>query len=105
MSGFLEAWDKRLFRHLMQRLLRVPFMIINELGFRHLDRTGGKLLFNLLPQRYKRWCERAIEDDRKWGYRGFTSLPKKSASRPSMDVFYGGHGVILRIHGIMPKYA
>ncbi len=63
MSGFLEAWDKRLFGHLMQRLLRASFMIINELGFRHLDRTGGKLLFNLRTQRYKRWCERAIEDD------------------------------------------
>ena len=41
MSGFLEAWDKRLFGHLMQRLLRASFMIINELRFRHLDRTGG----------------------------------------------------------------
>ena len=54
MSGFLEAWDKRLCGHLMQRLLRASFMIINELGFRHLDRTGGKLLFNLLTQRVTR---------------------------------------------------
>ena len=63
MSGFLEAWDKRMFGHLLQRLPRGSLMIINELGFRHLDRTGGKLLFNLLTQRCKRWCERAIEDD------------------------------------------
>ncbi|MBA7707398.1 hypothetical protein ES703_116270 [subsurface metagenome] len=55
MSGFLEAWDKRLFGRLLQRLLRVSFMmIVDELGFRHLDRAGGELLFNLLSQRYKR---------------------------------------------------
>ncbi len=39
------------------------------------------------------------------GVWGFTTLPKKNASRPSMSVFQGGHGVILWIHGIMPKYA
>jgi len=54
MSGFLEAWDKRLFGRLLQRLLRASFMIVDELGFRHLDRAGGELLFNLLFQRYKR---------------------------------------------------
>ena len=63
MSGFLEAWDKHLFGRPMQRLFRVSFMIIDDLGFRHLDRAGGELLFNLLSQRYKRRCERAIEDD------------------------------------------
>ena len=63
MSGFLEAWDKRLFGHLLQRLLRASFMIADEPGFRHLDRAGGELIFNLLSQRYKRRCERAIEDD------------------------------------------
>lgn len=54
MSGFLEAWDKRLFGRLLQRLLRVSFMIVDELGFRHLDRAGEELIFNLLSQRYKR---------------------------------------------------
>ena len=87
MSGFLEAWDKRLFGHLMQRLLRASFMIINELGFRHLDRTGGKLLFNLLPQRYKRWCERAIEDDRKWGGMDLPPCRKKALHGPLWTCF------------------
>ena len=54
MSGFLETWDRRLFGRLLQRLLRASFMIVDELGFRHLDRAGGELLFNLLSQRYKR---------------------------------------------------
>ncbi len=56
MIGFLEVCDRRLFGHLMQRLLRASFMIVDELGFRHLDRAGGELLFKLLPQRYKRCC-------------------------------------------------
>ena len=56
MTEFLETWDKRLFGHLLQRLFRVSFMIADELGFRHLDRAGRELLFNLLSQRYKRCC-------------------------------------------------
>ncbi|KKL93705.1 hypothetical protein LCGC14_1872020 [marine sediment metagenome] len=56
MSGFLETWDRRLCGRLLQRLFRVSFMIVDELGFRHLDRAGGELLFKLLPQRYKRCC-------------------------------------------------
>ena len=62
MSGFLETWDKRLFGHLLQRLFRVSFMIANELEFRHLDRAGGELLFNLLSQRYKRCCTRVTNN-------------------------------------------
>jgi len=56
MSGFLETCDRRLCGRLLQRLFRVSFMIVDELGFRHLDRAGGELLFKLLPQRYKRCC-------------------------------------------------
>ena len=62
MSGFLETWDKHLFGHLLQRLFRVLFMISDELGFRHLDRAGGELLFNLLSQRYKRCCTRVTNN-------------------------------------------
>ncbi len=56
MSGFLETCDRRLCGRLLQRLFRASFMIVDELGFRHLDRAGGELLFNLLLQCYKRCC-------------------------------------------------
>ncbi len=50
----LEARDARELTRLQQRLLRVTVLIIDELGFVPFDRVGGKLLFNLITDRYER---------------------------------------------------
>ena len=50
----VEACDERTLSRLHQRYLRVALLIVDELGFVPFDRAGGKLLFNLLADRYER---------------------------------------------------
>jgi len=50
----LEARDARFLGRLHQRLLRVSFLIIDELGFVPFERAGGELLFHLLSERHER---------------------------------------------------
>jgi len=49
-----EARDERTLGRLHQRYHRLPLLIVDELGFVPLDRTGAELLFNLLAERHSR---------------------------------------------------
>jgi DNA replication protein DnaC len=50
----IEARDERRLGLMQQQLLKVPLLIIDELGFVPFDRYGAELLFNLLADRHKR---------------------------------------------------
>ena len=50
----IEARDERRLLTLQKRLARLKLLIINELGFVPLSKTGAKLLFEVFSQRYER---------------------------------------------------
>ena len=50
----LEARDERRLLRLQKQLAGVKLMIIDELGFVPLSKTGAELLFELISQRYER---------------------------------------------------
>ncbi len=50
----VEARDDRQLARLHKRYLRVPLLILDELGFVPLDKVEAELLFNLLADRYER---------------------------------------------------
>ena len=50
----IEARDERRLLTLQKRLARLKLLVINELGFVPLSKTGAKLLFEVFSQRYER---------------------------------------------------
>ena len=50
----MEARDERRLLNLQRQLSRLGLLIIDELGFVPLSRTGAKLLFEVFSQRYER---------------------------------------------------
>ena len=50
----LEARDERRLLNLQRQLSRLNLLIIDELGFVPLSRTGAELLFEIFSQRYER---------------------------------------------------
>ena len=50
----MEARDERRLLNLQRQLSRLNLLIINELGFVPLSRTGAELLFEVFSQRYER---------------------------------------------------
>ena len=50
----MEARDERRLLNLQRQLSRLNLLIIDELGFVPLSRTGAELLFEVFSQRYKR---------------------------------------------------
>ena len=50
----LEARDERRLLNLQRQLSRLNLLIIDELGFVPLSRTGAELLFEVFSQRYER---------------------------------------------------
>ena len=54
MNELMEARDERRLLNLQRQLARLNLLIINELGFVPLSRTGVELLFEVFSQR----CER-----------------------------------------------
>ena len=50
----MEARDERRLLNLQRQLARLNLLIIDELGFVPLSRTGAELLFDVFSQRYKR---------------------------------------------------
>ena len=50
----IKARDKRRLLDLQRQLSRLNLLIINELGFVPLSRTGAELLFEVFSQRYER---------------------------------------------------
>ena len=50
----MEARDERRRLNLQRQLSRLNLLIINELGFVPLSRTGAELLFEVFSQRYER---------------------------------------------------
>ena len=52
--GMMEARDERRLLNLQRQLSRLNLLIINELGFVPLSRTGAELLFEVFSQRYER---------------------------------------------------
>ena len=50
----LEARDERRLLNLRRQLSRLNLLIIDELGFVPLSRTGAELLFEIFSQRYER---------------------------------------------------
>ena len=50
----MEARDERRLLNLQKQLARLNLLIIGELGFVPLSRTGAELLFEVLSQRYER---------------------------------------------------
>ena len=53
-SGPLETRDEILLLNLHRQLSRLNLLIIDELGFVPLSRTGAELLFEVFSQRYER---------------------------------------------------
>ena len=50
----IEARDERRLLNLQRRLARLKLLIIDELGFVPLSKTGAELLFEVFSQRYER---------------------------------------------------
>ena len=50
----MEARDERRLLNLQRQLSRLGLLIIDELGFVPLSRTGAELLFEIFSQRYER---------------------------------------------------
>ena len=50
----MEARDERRLLHLQKRLAGLKLLIIDELGFVPLSKTGAELLFEVFSQRYER---------------------------------------------------
>ena len=50
----MEARDERRLLNLQRQLARLNLLIIDELGFVPLSRTGAELLFEVFSQRYER---------------------------------------------------
>ena len=50
----MEAGDERRLLNLQRQLSRLNLLIIDELGFVPLSRTGAELLFEVFSQRYER---------------------------------------------------
>ena len=50
----IEARDERRLLNLQKKLARVKLLIIDELGFVPLSKTGAELLFEVFSQRYER---------------------------------------------------
>jgi DNA replication protein DnaC len=53
-SELMEARDERRLLRLQKQLANVKLLIIDELGFVPLSKTGAELLFELISQRYER---------------------------------------------------
>ena len=51
---FIEARDERRLLNLQRQLARLQLLIIDELGFVPLSKTGAELLFEVFSQRYER---------------------------------------------------
>ena len=50
----IEARDERRLLNLQKRLARLKLLIVDELGFVPLSKTGAELLFEVFSQRYER---------------------------------------------------
>ena len=50
----MEARDERRLLQLQRRLVGLKLLIIDELGFVPLSKTGAELLFEVFSQRYER---------------------------------------------------
>ena len=50
----IEARDERRLLNLQRRLARLKLLVIDELGFVPLSKTGAELLFEVFSQRYER---------------------------------------------------
>ena len=50
----MEANDERRLLNLQKKLARFKLLIIDELGFVPLSKTGAELLFEIISQRYER---------------------------------------------------
>ena len=50
----MEARDEKRLMRLQRQLAKVKLLIIDELGFVPLSKTGAELLFELISQRYER---------------------------------------------------
>ena len=50
----IEAVDERRLQRLQKQLVSQDLLIIDELGFVPLSKTGAELLFEIIPQRYER---------------------------------------------------
>ena len=50
----MEARDEKRLLQLQRKLAKVKLLIIDELGFVPLSKTGAELLFELISQRYER---------------------------------------------------
>jgi DNA replication protein DnaC len=53
-NELIEARDERRLLRLQKQLAAVKLLIIDELGFVPLSKTGAELLFELISQRYER---------------------------------------------------
>jgi DNA replication protein DnaC len=49
-----EARDARVLGRLLDRLRRVPLLVVDELGFVPFDKAGGELLFDIFAARHER---------------------------------------------------
>ena len=54
-SEMIEARDEKLLRRFQKQLAAYELLIIDELGFVPLSKTGAELLFDMISQRYERF--------------------------------------------------
>ena len=54
MHELIEVTDEKRLLNFQKRLSRLKLLIIDELGFVPLSRTGAELLFEVFSQRYER---------------------------------------------------
>ena len=80
----MEARDERRLLNLQRQLSRLNLLIIDELGFVPLSRTGAELLFEIFSQRYERGSTLVTTN------RPSMSGPKCSARRDSQERCWTG---------------
>ena len=62
----LEARDEKRLLRLQKQLAKYHLLIIDELGFVPLSKTGAELLFEVFSQRYERGSELVLENRTGW---------------------------------------
>ena len=63
-NELMEARDERRLLRLQKQLAAVKLLIIDELGFVPLSKTGAELLFEMISQRYERGATLPLGDCR-----------------------------------------
>ena len=92
----MEARDERSLLRLQKQMVACKLLIIDELGFVPLSKTGAELLFELISQRYERGATLITSNlpFDEWTETFGTERPDRGTARPSHH-----HVNILKMNG------